>query len=262
MARNILGIFPARGASAKVPVRTLIQDPQAKEDSGAYVTPQGRSFASINYNDDTHYTSGDWTTTVSGTGAAIAGDDKYDWAKFTTGSATNFYASAQSVSGSALGPVANKIYGFNVMFELADVTKTGFYIGFFPTNTDPFGTAPTSGVAFTKANNAAAVNSWVRGNSGTAVSGSATFTSANTTLYEVGVLFDLGIGTATPKGQWRFGAANAPKTVVQMTVAEATQLAAIITEGPSTWRQSFCFLGTTGANYVARVKGQEFWRDL
>lgn len=192
------------------------------------------------------YVAGQWTVTATGTSAAVSQDDKGPGIKCVTGSTLTFYAGLQSVMG--LNPVSGKRYTFAAIVEVDDVTKLGFNIGFGVSQADPSTTDYTSFVGFKKAKNSATVNSSCRGNTGTAVVGTVTATAANNTRLALECSFVLG-AAGVASGQWVINGG----AVVPFTSAELTQLTAILTENPSTFKATGFFIGTTGATQTGRL---------
>lgn len=196
------------------------------------------------------YTAASWTVTTGGTGIAVAeASTAGGGILITCPSDDGFNAGFQSVQ--LWTPAANKVVACFARFSVADVDKTGFYIGLGDskaTNLLPFSTEFTDGVMIRKAITATAIVGAAVGNGGTLRSTATLATATDGAIYDVGFWFRIGssatVGTA---GKFYVNGTWTPFTALQ-----CAELYAMLTT-PASVYFTVGATGTTGTNQTMTV---------
>lgn len=191
------------------------------------------------------YSSGRWTATTTGTGAAVASNfDPQGGVLMTAGSSTTFNTNLQGPVTTGITPTEGVPY--MALFRVkgsAMATGLGFTLGFGNSQVDPLTTNYTDGFFFKKAVLAATVVGEVRGNSGTARDTGTLLTMANDTMYQFGI-FTIPSATA-PQGLFAvWDQASGIPTVTPFTDLQLAALTAILTTPPTI----YCNLNIKGAS--------------
>lgn len=194
------------------------------------------------------YSSGQWTETKTGTGAAIAeATTAGGGALFTTGSTSTFYSGVQSKWG--VTPTAGKRYSFQAIVQVSHATQVGFNIGFANVQAGPTGTEYTDFVGFRKAPTSASVYGTVIGNSGSVTqTSSALKTAVAATEYRISCWFYLGATAADCYGSF---VVDGTETTMSSTLI--TELFKLLTTAPTDFSATVFFTGTSGNNATGTV---------
>jgi hypothetical protein len=176
------------------------------------------------------YAAGEWTTTTTGTGAAIA-DATTGGILLTCGSDSTFNTNLQSKL--AWTPVAGKhIVGLAIV-QTSDITTVGFEFNLGNSQVDPATSNYTDVIGVKMAVGAGTVLGKVRGDSGTqAASGTLTTLAAATQTF-VGFHAVLNATAGSVDGAFFAGADIFSATTTYFTANQQTQAAAILTTPPT-----------------------------
>lgn len=200
-----------------------------------------------------------WTTTLTGTGAAVANAAvEGGGILFTTGSSSTFNTNLESVM--TFPAVTGRTYGGAFRLQVSAHTGIGFNLGFGNSQVLPFTSEYTDFVGIRKAIASGDVY-------GGAIGNADAFTETSAKLLtmvdaaEIFIGFSYYLDATAPYGQfWYYDSTNLKFVAVEFRAAINTEVGKILTTPPTMYANAN-FTGVTGTNPTATSPLGVFWME-
>lgn len=221
--RNFLTTHPGRESAGGVTHRRAFCAEPNSQDYGFPTNPISEAFSTVHCG----YIStngggplatataavGNFSVTILSTGATANGLDGFTMTTAATSADRVVLRHQRRFKAGGVGSLGMSRF----LGQVAAITASSIYLGFFNLQVDPIGTPPTNGVWFTIVNGALVGN--VRGASGTLAT-VALGSVVAATAFEIDVKFANAVtsgGTTSSSGEWWFNGVRTPFSAAQMT---------------------------------------------